>query len=143
MVAVSGFYSFARRPASFSRQGCFAASGKANLFSQFPRRSRLLSGVLHSLGPINTSFPVSDLSKQVSGDKVDVMHLVAVRTQNRKILNVIVLSVAVEMGNFENLRNSEATIRTDGRVVIEGNLSVVDASHGVSPSKSYLRQARV
>lgn len=67
------------------------------------------------------------------------MHLVAVRAQNDEVLDRVVLSVSVEMGDLEYFRHAEAAVRTDRRVVVKRQFPIVHASGHGTPIQPNIR----
>ena len=66
------------------------------------------------------------------------MHFVAVWAENDKVFDVVVVSIAVNMSNFQNLRDSKTAIRTNRRIVVEGQFPVVDSldcGHRFAPAR--------
>jgi len=145
MLARSGRYGFARCRASLARKGGFASSCSVNLLfpPQLSRRRCLLPRILHSLRPVNAPLSIPDFSEQIGWDEIDVMHLVAVGAKNRKVRNIIVSGVAVQVGDFKNLRNTETAVCADRRVIIEGKLAIVHTHHGVAPFRTALERETV
>ena len=72
-------------------RGCVAQS----------RERGLLASVFHPLGPRDHLWSVPHLDDSLVRDQVQVEHLVAVRAQDDKVGDVVILAIAVEVGNLQ------------------------------------------
>jgi hypothetical protein len=50
-------------------------------------------------------------------------------TEDDEVPDVVVAPIAVDVTNLQDIRNAKAAVRTNGRVVLEGQLAVVDSLH--------------
>lgn len=56
------------------------------------------------------------------------MHLMTVGTKDNEIGNGVVGAVTVQMGDLQNISDTEATMGTDWIVPLEGEFAVVNAA---------------
>jgi hypothetical protein len=110
---------------------CRFERGSPTLFPKrisepFPRRCCFLTGVFHTLRPIDDSLPVTHLDDRCRGNKSDIIHLVAIRTEDDQISQIVIASASINVGNFQHLWDAEATMSTNRRVLSEGKLSIID-----------------
>ena len=60
-------------------------------------------------------------------DKIEVVHLVAVRAQNNQVSDGVVAAIAVDVSYLQHVANAIAAIGTDSRIVIERELAIIDS----------------
>jgi hypothetical protein len=82
-------------------------------------RGGLSSSVFHALRPIDLLLSISQLDNRRGRYELDVVHLVAVRAEDGKIREVIVILIAVEMSDLKNLWYPKAAIGADRGIVFE------------------------
>lgn len=97
-------------------------------FSALPGEGSLLSRILHTLRPIDGLLPIAHLNDHVGRNEVDIVHLVAVGAQNHQVLDLVVLSIPIDVCDLKHFRYPKSAACADGRVVPEGYLPVVDSS---------------
>ena len=92
---------------------------------------RLLARVLHALRPRNNSGSVTHLNHGVRRNQVQIEHLVAGRAEQHRIADGVVVSLAIKVGDFQDIRYAEPAMRAEKAVfvVLEGKLPIVDALH--------------
>ena len=95
----------------------------------FSLERRLLSGVLHPFGPFHYFRAVAHLDDCFCRDQVKVVHLVAVRTQHDQILRIVVLAIAVNVGNLQHSGDAESAVGAQSAVGPECDLPVIDPFH--------------
>src|SRR5690554_1806845 len=117
LVAIPRLCRFASGSTSLSSGDGFVGCGTTNLLPQFSGCRCLLARILHALGPIYRLLSVPNFKKQLGGNKVNVMHLVAGWTENHQVLNLVIRPVAVDVRDFKNLRNTKAAKCTNRRIV--------------------------
>ncbi len=82
-------------------------------------------GILHSFCPCHGFWAITHFNNRFVRDQIQVQHFVAVGTQYHEISDFVVVSVPVNVGNFEYGWNPESTVRTKLVVMSKGEFSVV------------------
>lgn len=84
------------------------------------------TGIFHAFGPCDILGAVSHFDDGFVGDQIQVEHFVTVWTQNDEVGDVIVVSIAVDVSNFEYGWDSEPAVSAKWIVVGESELAVVN-----------------
>ena len=90
----------------------------------FPFLGSLLAGVLHPFRPRDYFWSISNRDEGVAEDLVPIEHLVAVRAQNNRGGNLVVLATAIKMSGFADSRY--AKMRKERRADLSGKTHVFD-----------------
>jgi hypothetical protein len=64
-----------------------------------------------------------------SRNQVEVVHLVACRTENNEVADSVVTALAVYMAHLQNIGDAEAAVRAHWRILRECQLPIIDAFH--------------
>ena len=81
---------------------CTLSSAKKDGLSR-SRQSRSLRGVLKTQVPVDGSLHIPHFDDYRGRDQPDIMHLMTISTQDGKIIDRMILPIAVQMGHFQNL----------------------------------------
>jgi len=109
---------------------CFE-SGKSPLL-RFDRLesasfSGFTSSVLHTLAPVDDFRGVAHVNDCLGRDKIEVVHLVAIRAQDYQVGNLVVAAITVDVRDLQNVANAVPAVSAYGGIVIKCELSIIDA----------------
>ena len=113
-------------------QSCQMPLAPSRRLAPFAALCRLLARIFHALRPPDNSRPIPHLSNRLGRDDVQIMHLVARRAKNDQIVRGVVLPVAVEVANLQNLSDAKTAMCAVNAIAImpKGKLPIVDGSGG-------------
>ncbi len=103
-------------------------------------RCRFCASIFHALAPCDTFFSVPHEHYCFRWYQIDVVHFVAIGTEDGQIFHSIVSTITVKVSHFQNLRDSEPTVSADRGIFVECEFSVIDARyHGFVQANVWLK----